>query len=142
MQMRDHAGPILLNIRISFTRQELIYCSNKPIPIAMVSLDDIQYLASNLPTYVRVDNQLKYALACIAFNPIFWNIAARLEYKGYHQVNWWSPQWMLFACLDNLLFGNLQGPSIPSGASYTAKFPAIGGISSYQSIGNCNFWLW
>lgn len=47
----------------------------------MVSLEDIQYLAKNLPTYVRVDDQLKYALACIAFNPIFWNIAARLEYK-------------------------------------------------------------
>lgn len=49
----------------------------------MVSFSELQQLAANLPEYVRVDQQLQYALACIAFNPIFWNIAARLEYKSH-----------------------------------------------------------
>lgn len=49
----------------------------------MVSVNDLQHLAQNLPDYVNVDDLLKYALACISFNPIFWNIAARTEYRTH-----------------------------------------------------------
>ncbi|KAK6461397.1 methylene-fatty-acyl-phospholipid synthase [Scheffersomyces coipomensis] len=42
---------------------------------------DIIYLATNFTHYVKFDQQFYYTLGSIAFNPIFWNIAARLEYN-------------------------------------------------------------
>ncbi|RCK57416.1 Phosphatidyl-N-methylethanolamine N-methyltransferase [Candida viswanathii] len=44
---------------------------------------DVSYLASNFSHYIKLDNQLYYAIACISFNPIFWNIVARLEYNTH-----------------------------------------------------------
>lgn len=43
--------------------------------------EQLTYLASNFADYVDVSCQLKWAIASIAFNPIFWNIVARLEHK-------------------------------------------------------------
>lgn len=40
-------------------------------------------LAKTWPEYVNFDSEFKYALGAVAFNPIFWNIAARLEYKTH-----------------------------------------------------------
>lgn len=44
---------------------------------------DVQYLAANFGDYVKIDDQLKFALATITFNPVFWNIVARLEYRSH-----------------------------------------------------------
>ncbi|RLV94961.1 Phosphatidyl-N-methylethanolamine N-methyltransferase [Spathaspora sp. JA1] len=44
---------------------------------------DLQYLVSNFGNYVDLNNEFYFALACIAFNPIFWNIVARLEYRTH-----------------------------------------------------------
>ncbi|RCK64735.1 Phosphatidyl-N-methylethanolamine N-methyltransferase [Candida viswanathii] len=44
---------------------------------------DVSYLVSNFTHYIKLDNQLYYAIACISFNPIFWNIVARLEYNTH-----------------------------------------------------------
>lgn len=45
-------------------------------------MDDISYLAKHFSDYIDLNNELKYAVGCIAFNPIFWNIVARTEYKS------------------------------------------------------------
>lgn len=54
---------------------------------------DLIYLAQNFPQYIDlkgnlfgndiIQNQLIYSIVCISFNPIFWNIVARLEYKTH-----------------------------------------------------------
>lgn len=46
-----------------------------------MKIEQLSYLASNFNDFVDVSPQLKFALASIAFNPIFWNIVARLEHK-------------------------------------------------------------
>lgn len=43
--------------------------------------EEIPFLAKNLTSYITFDNLFYYTLACIAFNPIFWNIVARLQYR-------------------------------------------------------------
>ncbi|CAK9439246.1 uncharacterized protein LODBEIA_P34620 [Lodderomyces beijingensis] len=40
-------------------------------------------LFKTLPGYINPNQELIYAVACISFNPIFWNIVARLEYKTH-----------------------------------------------------------
>ncbi|EMG45462.1 OPI3 Phosphatidyl-N-methylethanolamine N-methyltransferase [Candida maltosa Xu316] len=45
--------------------------------------EQILYLIQNPGQYIEINNQLLYAVGCIAFNPIFWNIAARLEYNTH-----------------------------------------------------------
>lgn len=40
-------------------------------------------LYNNFGEYVDVTSQLKLAIACIAFNPIFWNVVARLEHRTH-----------------------------------------------------------
>ncbi|ODV79320.1 second and third steps of methylation pathway for phosphatidylcholine biosynthesis [Suhomyces tanzawaensis NRRL Y-17324] len=44
---------------------------------------DLVYLVQNFESYLDPTLQLKYAIATIAFNPIFWNIVARLEYNTH-----------------------------------------------------------
>lgn len=46
-------------------------------------VDDVVYLGKNFQDYVSLEPSLYKALALIAFNPIFWNIAARLEYNTH-----------------------------------------------------------
>lgn len=41
------------------------------------------YLVQNFPQFVEVTPQLKYALLTILFNPVFWNIVARLQHKTH-----------------------------------------------------------
>lgn len=49
----------------------------------MEVIEQTKFLVQNLQHYVVIDRQLLYGLGCIAFNPIFWNIAARLEYNTH-----------------------------------------------------------
>lgn len=44
---------------------------------------DITYLIQNFTYYIKLDNELYYAIGCISFNPIFWNIVARFEYNTH-----------------------------------------------------------
>lgn len=44
---------------------------------------DITYLIQNFTHYIKLDNELYYAIGCISFNPIFWNIVARFEYNTH-----------------------------------------------------------
>lgn len=44
---------------------------------------EIPHLVANLGDYIDFSPQIKYAVATIAFNPIFWNIVARLEYNTH-----------------------------------------------------------
>jgi phosphatidylethanolamine N-methyltransferase len=44
---------------------------------------EIPHLVENFADYIDVTPQIKYAVATIAFNPIFWNIVARLEYNTH-----------------------------------------------------------
>ncbi|KAK6459672.1 second and third steps of methylation pathway for phosphatidylcholine biosynthesis [Scheffersomyces xylosifermentans] len=44
---------------------------------------EVPLLVQNFGDYVNLDCSLKYAIATIAFNPIFWNIVARLEYNTH-----------------------------------------------------------
>lgn len=46
-------------------------------------MDKLQWteLYTNFADYIDFNCQLKLAIGCIAFNPIFWNIVARLEHK-------------------------------------------------------------
>lgn len=44
---------------------------------------DITYLLQNFTHYIKLDNELYYAIGCISFNPIFWNIVARFEYNTH-----------------------------------------------------------
>ncbi|EGW31767.1 second and third steps of methylation pathway for phosphatidylcholine biosynthesis [Spathaspora passalidarum NRRL Y-27907] len=44
---------------------------------------DLQYLFQNFRSYIDFNDKLYFAVACIAFNPIFWNIVARLEYNTH-----------------------------------------------------------
>ncbi|KAG7665744.1 OPI3 [[Candida] subhashii] len=44
---------------------------------------DLLYLAQNFPNYININSELLFAIGCIAFNPIFWNIVARLEYSTH-----------------------------------------------------------
>jgi methylene-fatty-acyl-phospholipid synthase len=46
-------------------------------------VDDLKYLIENYSSYVDVNDSLKYALLTIVFNPVFWNIVARLEYNTH-----------------------------------------------------------
>lgn len=42
---------------------------------------DNKYLLSNFSKYLDFNPEINYAISTIAFNPIFWNIVARLEFK-------------------------------------------------------------
>ena len=44
---------------------------------------DITYLIQNFTHYIKLYNELYYAIGCISFNPIFWNIVARFEYNTH-----------------------------------------------------------
>lgn len=44
---------------------------------------EIPHLVENFADYIDLTPQIKYAVATIAFNPIFWNIVARLEYNTH-----------------------------------------------------------
>ncbi|KAI3406144.1 OPI3 [Candida oxycetoniae] len=46
-------------------------------------VQDIQFLVRNLPYYITINQELLYTIACISFNPIFWNVVARLEYRTH-----------------------------------------------------------
>lgn len=48
-----------------------------------MNFSDVQHLVENFSDYIVVNCEIKYAIACIAFNPIFWNIVARTEYKTH-----------------------------------------------------------
>lgn len=48
-----------------------------------MKLESWKFLANNLGDYVDVTPLLKFALITILFNPIFWNIVARLEHKTH-----------------------------------------------------------
>lgn len=48
-----------------------------------MSPDQLKHLASNLSDYIDVSPSLTYALATIVFNPVFWNIVARLQHKTH-----------------------------------------------------------
>lgn len=45
--------------------------------------DQIQHLASNFSDYIDFSPSLRYAIATIVFNPVFWNIVARLQHKTH-----------------------------------------------------------
>lgn len=45
--------------------------------------DQLTHLFNNFADYVDVSPELKFALLSILFNPIFWNIVARLEHKTH-----------------------------------------------------------
>lgn len=45
--------------------------------------NDVLYLVENLSDYVIFNAPLKNTLTAIAFNPIFWNLVARTEYKSH-----------------------------------------------------------
>ncbi|CAH2352328.1 phosphatidyl-N-methylethanolamine N-methyltransferase [[Candida] railenensis] len=48
------------------------------------SIDDLKYLYSNGSKFVDFSKpDIVFAIQSIAFNPIFWNIVARLEYKTH-----------------------------------------------------------
>lgn len=48
------------------------------------AITDAKYLATNFGSYIDLSKpELRYAIQCIAFNPIFWNIVARIEYKTH-----------------------------------------------------------
>lgn len=49
----------------------------------MSFIADTKYLIDHGHEYVVINNELLYSIACIAFNPIFWNIVARLEYNTH-----------------------------------------------------------
>ena len=44
---------------------------------------DLQFLLRNFPHYINFNEQFYFTLAAIAFNPIFWNTVARLEYNTH-----------------------------------------------------------
>lgn len=46
-------------------------------------VSDTTYLAQHLAEYIDDTPALRYAIATIAFNPIFWNIVARTEYNTH-----------------------------------------------------------
>ncbi|CAH6723538.1 phosphatidyl-N-methylethanolamine N-methyltransferase [[Candida] jaroonii] len=46
-------------------------------------ITDTQFLIHNIQDYINIDEKLLFSLGCIAFNPIFWNIVARLEYNTH-----------------------------------------------------------
>lgn len=48
-----------------------------------MNFSDVQHLVENFSDYIVVNCEIKYAIACIAFNPIFWNIVARTEYNTH-----------------------------------------------------------
>lgn len=48
-----------------------------------MSPDEITHLLSNYSDYVDLSPSLYYALATIVFNPVFWNIVARLQHKTH-----------------------------------------------------------
>ncbi|CCE82526.1 Piso0_002256 [Millerozyma farinosa CBS 7064] len=48
-----------------------------------MKIEEIQYLASNISDYIVWTDEFKFALASIAFNPVFWNIVARTEYNTH-----------------------------------------------------------
>lgn len=45
--------------------------------------EQLTYLVNHFTEYVDVSPLLKFALVLILFNPIFWNIVARLEHKTH-----------------------------------------------------------
>lgn len=45
--------------------------------------EQLLYLLTHFSEYVSVTPQLKFALATIVFNPVFWNIVARLQHKTH-----------------------------------------------------------
>lgn len=47
------------------------------------SIDDLKYLAGNYQKYIDFNDELLFAICSIAFNPIFWNIVARLEFNTH-----------------------------------------------------------
>lgn len=47
-----------------------------------MKIEQLTYLAEHLPEYVVWNLLLKFALATILFNPIFWNIVARVEHRS------------------------------------------------------------
>lgn len=49
----------------------------------MSLIASLQDLAQNWSEYVVLDSEFKYAIGAVAFNPIFWNIVARLEYNTH-----------------------------------------------------------
>lgn len=49
----------------------------------MSIIQDTKFLLEHIKDYVIINDQLLYSLGCIAFNPIFWNIVARLEYNTH-----------------------------------------------------------
>lgn len=50
-------------------------------------MDELKYLAFNLLDYIDQTPQLSFATMTVAFNPIFWNIVARLEHKTHFLTN-------------------------------------------------------
>ncbi|KAM9926171.1 hypothetical protein OXX59_003401 [Metschnikowia pulcherrima] len=48
-----------------------------------MKFDDLTYLLQHHQEYVDVTPELRYALATILFNPVFWNIVARLQHKTH-----------------------------------------------------------
>lgn len=44
---------------------------------------DTVYLAQHFREFISVNDSLKYAVFLITFNPVYWNIVARLEYKTH-----------------------------------------------------------
>lgn len=47
------------------------------------TIDDLKYLAGNYQSYIDFNEEILFAVISIAFNPIFWNIVARLEFKTH-----------------------------------------------------------
>lgn len=49
----------------------------------MSTIEDTKFLFTHIKDFVVINDELLYSLGCIAFNPIFWNIVARLEYNTH-----------------------------------------------------------
>lgn len=48
-----------------------------------MALNDLKYLVGNFSDFIVPNYELLYAIGCIMFNPIFWNVVARTEYKTH-----------------------------------------------------------
>ncbi|EEQ40072.1 putative phosphatidyl-N-methylethanolamine N-methyltransferase [Clavispora lusitaniae] len=48
-----------------------------------MKIEQLTHLASHFLDYVQWTPSLKFAVATISFNPIFWNIVARLEHRTH-----------------------------------------------------------
>lgn len=48
-----------------------------------MSPDEVRYLVSNFSQYINLTPSFYYAIVTIVFNPVFWNVVARLQFRTH-----------------------------------------------------------